>query len=98
MAARKNCWEFMKCGREEGGANAEEKGVCPAYPDSGHTCARVAGTLCTVCEEGVQGTHAQEIDNCLQCDFYKSSHYDSVYRTLKDQAVKKELKNTSLPF
>ncbi len=41
-----NCWEFRKCGREEGGAKASELGVCPAYPDNGQDYARVAGTLC----------------------------------------------------
>ncbi len=26
-----NCWEFKGCGREEGGRNAHERGICPAY-------------------------------------------------------------------
>jgi len=38
-----NCWEFMKCGREKGGAKATDLGICPAYPDHGRHCARVAG-------------------------------------------------------
>ena len=27
----------MNCGREEGGANVGDLGVCPAYPDNGKT-------------------------------------------------------------
>jgi hypothetical protein len=69
-----NCWEFKKCGREAGGANAAEMGICPAYPDHGHDCARVAGTLCG----GVlQGTFASKLSNCMKCDFYKSKFYAS---------------------
>ena len=68
-----NCWEFKKCGREVGGAKVEELGLCPAYPDHGTHCARVAGTLCG---GKVQGCFAQKLANCMQCDFYMSTHYD----------------------
>ena len=27
--SRVNCWEFKKCGRQPGGEQAEEQGVCP---------------------------------------------------------------------
>ncbi len=63
-----NCWEYMKCGREEGGEKAKELGVCPAYPDHGRDCWFVAGTLCG---GKVQGTYAEKYGNCLKCDFYK---------------------------
>ncbi|MGD8654719.1 MAG: hypothetical protein PVG28_01325, partial [Desulfobacterales bacterium] len=58
MAAKKiNCWEFMKCGREPGGAKAAEYGTCIAATDSsyagintgknaGRICWAVAGTCC----------------------------------------------------
>ena len=75
-----NCWEFKKCGREKGGAKAGELGVCPAYPDSGTTCARVAGTLCGGM---VQGTFATKLGNCIKCEFYASVHYDKSYRAAK---------------
>jgi len=26
--AKLNCWEFMKCGREVGGKNVKELGIC----------------------------------------------------------------------
>ncbi len=67
-----NCWEFKKCGRESGGVKTNELGICPAYPDSGHGCARIAGTLCG---GEVQGSFASKLSNCMNCDFYKSEHY-----------------------
>jgi hypothetical protein len=68
-----NCWEFKKCGREEGGAKAVLLGVCPAYPDFGDICARIAGTLCGGV---VQGTFAAKVANCMRCEFYKSPSYN----------------------
>lgn len=71
-----DCWEFMKCGREEGGKKTGELGVCPAYPKHGKHCARVAGTFCG---GKVQGIFAQKLLNCMKCDFYNSPHYDRKY-------------------
>jgi hypothetical protein len=62
-----NCWEFKKCGREKGGANADSFGVCPAYPDNGKNCARMAGTF------------PQKLHNCMKCEFYKSEHYNKAF-------------------
>jgi len=67
-----NCWEFKKCGREEGGKNSKELGVCPAYPDHGNTCSRVAGTFCG---GEIQGTYAVKIASCIRCDFFNSEHH-----------------------
>lgn len=67
-----NCWEFMKCGREPGGDKVDELGVCPACPDHGRTCARVAGTLC--CDK-VQGSYAFKLLDCMNCPFYQSEYY-----------------------
>ena len=30
MAEKQNCWEFMECGRQPGGSNTDEQGICPA--------------------------------------------------------------------
>lgn len=65
---RMNCWEFKRCHRERS---------CPAFPDHGHHCARVAGTLCG---GKVQGAFATKLVNCMECDFYKSAHYDKHYQ------------------
>jgi hypothetical protein len=68
-----NCWEFKKCGREAGGAKAKELGVCPAYPDHGHSCATLVGTFCG---GKVQGSFAQKLPSCIKCEFYLSPNYD----------------------
>jgi len=74
-----NCWEYKKCGREPGGAKVAELGICPAATENrvnringgkngGRACWAIAGTLCG---GKIQGTFAQKVANCLQCDFYK---------------------------
>lgn len=59
-----DCWKFKKCGQESS---------CPAYPDHGTQCARVAGTHCG---GKVQGLFALKLASCLECDFYRSPFYD----------------------
>jgi hypothetical protein len=77
---KQNCWEFKKCGREPGGKNAAELGVCPVGEykpldgthqgkNAGRACWVLAGTLCG---GKVQGTFAQKYSNCKICDFYKT--------------------------
>jgi len=76
---KKNCWEFMACGREQGGKNADKDGVCPASlaknmdgfnqgNESGRACWLVAGTFCN---NQIQGSYAQKRKNCMGCSFYK---------------------------
>ena len=76
---RKNCWEYMKCGRELGGKNVEEMGCCPASTEniddglnngknSGRFCWTIAGTYC---KGKIQGIYAQKLKDCMQCPFYK---------------------------
>jgi hypothetical protein len=74
---KKNCWEVKKCGREPGGANEQELGVCPAAVEQkldginrgkngGRACWAIGGTMCF----GVlQGTFAKKIGSCMHCDF-----------------------------
>ncbi len=77
--AKKNCWEFKKCGRECGGANEKELGVCPVAVEerldtlnhgknAGRACWAVSGSMCF---GSVQGTFAKKINSCLHCDFFK---------------------------
>ena len=74
-----NCWEFKKCGREPGGKNISELGICPAAElkkydgtnrgkNSGRICWALVGTLCG---GRVQGIYAQKIANCLNCELYQ---------------------------
>jgi hypothetical protein len=78
MAAKKNCWEFKKCGREPKGIHVAEFGVCPVAMEmkldgvhggkyAGRACWVVAGTLC---KGQVQGTFARKFETCERCDFY----------------------------
>jgi hypothetical protein len=77
---KQNCWEFKKCGREPGGSNVDELGVCPAATETkvdgihggknaGRCCWAIAGTLCGGVE---QGTFAVKSRNCMECEFYKN--------------------------
>lgn len=73
-----NCWEFEECGREVNGKKSKELGVCPAATNSrlhevndginaGRSCWALAGTLCG---GQIQGTYAQKLGSCLNCDFF----------------------------
>jgi len=74
-----NCWEVMKCGREPGGKNVAELGICPAPTETradgtnngkngGRACWAIAGTFCRGI---VQGTFAKKLGDCQKCKFYK---------------------------
>jgi hypothetical protein len=78
VAAKKNCWEAKKCGREPGGAKAGEMGICPVTVErkldgvhggrcAGRACWVVAGSLCG---GTVQGTFAAKLENCESREFY----------------------------
>ena len=77
---KRNCWDIMKCGRQAGGRNIGEFGICPASTESrldgihggrnaGRSCWVVAGTMC---HGRPQGTFAQKTRNCGNCPFYSS--------------------------
>lgn len=69
----------MKCGRQPGGEKVGKFGVCPAAEPSefdginkgtygGRFCWAIAGTFCG---GEIQGTFAQKLMNCLDCEFLK---------------------------
>lgn len=75
-----NCWEVKNCGREPGGKNASNFGVCPAINsiihdginkgyNGGRFCWAVAGTLC---EGEPSGTFADKFVSCINCEFFKN--------------------------
>ena len=81
---KKNCWEYLKCGRQPGGQKAGELGVCPAATQTklngvndgingGRSCWAIAGTLC---KGKTQGYYAQKLGDCLRCEFYASVRQD----------------------
>jgi hypothetical protein len=90
-----NCWEWKKCGRQEGGAKVAELGVCPAASaesingancglNGGRACWAVAGTLCG---GKVQGTFATKLSNCMACDFYKLVVQEEGTNLLSSRAI-----------
>ena len=64
----KDCWEVKKCGRIPGGDKEKELGICPAYPNGGKICWRIAGTFCG---GKVQGFAAQKLKSCTKCEVYQ---------------------------
>jgi len=74
-----NCWDLKKCGRQPGGSKALELGVCAASTDAkadglngGHNGGRICWALTgTLCGGKVQGTFAEKLGNCMECEFYK---------------------------
>lgn len=79
-----NCWEITNCGREKGGLNADELGVCKAYAEQmGRSCWAVAGTLCG---GEVQGTAAQKERNCMGCPLFKE--YNRASGNSRDELFK----------
>lgn len=74
-----NCWDFKKCGRQPGGSRVSDLGVCPASTDAkadGLNGGRNGGRICwaltgTLCGGKVQGTFAQKLTNCMECEFYR---------------------------
>ena len=72
-----NCWERKACGRQPGGGKVETLGVCPASlpnPFDGTNRGTYGGRFCwaiagTFCGGKVQGSLAQKLVNCLNCDF-----------------------------
>ena len=86
-----NCWEYMRCGRQPGGAAAKTEGVCPAATDcsfdgvnggknAGRFCWAVTGTRCS---DGVQGCFSQKRAACTKCLFYQRVHSEAGTRNLR---------------
>ncbi len=75
-----NCWQYMSCGREPGGASVDRLGVCPVTTDTrfdgvhggknaGRACWVIAGSFAKDAQEtaGVSGRK-----DCTACNFYKA--------------------------
>ena len=74
-----NCWEFKECGQCQGSASLDGDTNCPVPgsidqnganrgENAGRYCWRVADTFC---DGGIQGTFAQKLQTCIECDFFK---------------------------
>lgn len=75
-----NCWEIMDCGREPGGRNAEDLGVCPVSTEArldgvhggtnaGRSCWIVARAYAE--QAGHEGPNARDVEACLNCRFFQ---------------------------
>ncbi len=79
---RVNCWEHMKCGREVGGARAEELGICPASLSGEHdgtNKGRSRGRICWAvegvnCNGNAADGKASTLAACLECEFLNRVH------------------------
>jgi hypothetical protein len=94
-----NCWEVLNCGREPGGAHAEERGVCPAAIDQeahglnhgkngGRICWAIVGTFC---DGDPSGSNVERNKVCSDCEFYQKVKAEEgflEYRILKPEQVK----------
>lgn len=76
---KKNCWEFLECGREPGGEKSLKSGICPASIDTssdglnggkngGRICWAISGTFCA---KKIQGHFAKRQLSCRSCSFFK---------------------------
>ena len=67
-----NCWELHKCGREAGGKNVRESGVCPAYPENGNIWEGImpGSCVCSLAENNPVSSA-----ECLKCAYYNSVYY-----------------------
>ena len=96
---KKNCWEYKGCGREEGGRNVKDLGVCPVSTETkldgvhggknaGRACWAVAGTFC---KGEVQGTFALKYKDCEKCDFYQTVRQEEGVRYVFSYVLMKKL-------
>ncbi|MCI5143732.1 MAG: hypothetical protein D3909_18810 [Candidatus Electrothrix sp. ATG1] len=79
---KKNCWEVKKCGRQPGGNQVKQQGICPASTilavnginngiNGGRACWALTGTMSGPPEK-VQGSFARILNNsCYDCAFYE---------------------------
>ncbi|MCI4625964.1 MAG: hypothetical protein L3V56_08375 [Candidatus Magnetoovum sp. WYHC-5] len=77
---KRNCWQFMNCGREPFGWALQEEGPCPASTEStydcinsginaGRFCWAVVGSFSNIGRNS--GCFCQNNTSCLFCDFFK---------------------------
>ena len=76
---RLNCWQYRRCGREPGGENVSELGICNAALPSkndlvnhGKNSGRICWTIAdTKCDGEPTCKILDDINTCLTCEFLK---------------------------
>ena len=100
-----NCWEYLSCGREPGGSNADEMGVCPATTfepadgflggkNGGRACVYIVGTFCS---QVLKGTQRNKSKPCAICGFYtllRREHGDEMSHPKFMDYIRKERPET----
>ena len=73
------CWQFQKCGCEEGGSNSHVKGPCPAAMEkrlNGTNRGKNAGRSCWVMDKTFNGNedkaYYQKLGGCFKCPHMSS--------------------------
>jgi hypothetical protein len=104
---KKNCWEFNRCGREPGGKNVRELGICRASTDTksngfnngvngGRICWTINGTFCNRLSETYdrKPLYARNV-SCISCYFFKKVKQEEGFRNFKTlkMGTVNELKN-----
>ncbi|MDQ2177487.1 two-CW domain-containing protein [Marinifilum sp. D714] len=97
--AKLNCWEYFECGREIGGVNTNELGICPASTsiansginngtNAGRSCWTIEGTLCN---KSIQGEIEEKLLGCINCSFFKmvDNEESRAFILLNKELVKK---------
>ncbi len=85
MDKKLNCWEFKKCGRQEGGENAGVLGGCPVCSakeadgfndgvNGGRGCAYIVGSFSPGVIDDVEQNKKAD---CSNCEFYHLLKRDS---------------------
>lgn len=81
---KKNCWVYMKCGREPDGKTDHDFGICPASQETrldGKNSGKNAGRSCWVvegtrCASKIQDNFVQKLKRCKKCPFYQLVHQE----------------------
>lgn len=85
MTQKLNCWEFKNCGREPGGALADQMGICPTALEmkrDGDNGGRAAGRVCWTVpldNDGEQSLKCCTDKACLSCHFYKRVQFEEQF-------------------
>ncbi len=100
MHKKLNCWEYIKCGREPGGANVDKLGVCKAPLttrlhkvnggiNGGRICWIIAGTYGAYKSKFVDCTEAHKISSCLECEFHQKVLEEEGFGFINSVKIKK---------
>ncbi len=92
MNNKRNCWDFMKCGKGPGGSRVEDEGICPVAEESmadglngGENGGRICWIIAETCDnDKVQCSDFHRKDSCFSCEFrYKVMNEEGLLNICK---------------